>query len=323
MQGADDHNNTVFYCLNHWLLTGTEDGCVYVSDLSNQGAQHQRLKHSGAGVSGSNNTYDGVSALIGSKFPIYGPKCSEFIFFSGCSHGIIKAWLLPAASKGQKHHPRNGASKTDAKNTGYLGSSAYWSSTLSLRFHQPVMNFKLHSHKLTKFAFSSTGDKWLLAAGDATGSISISAGLVNGNAEPTGAKSMIKALSETGTSHKGKIVSGVTTRAITCLAFLESGGDAANVVDKTAQQKTALSYQEKMYSVLVGDAAGCITSIDVETGRANLQIPAAHESKVKQIIVIKDRQFLSSGSDRSIKLWDLRVHYRVAAHMVSLHLYLR
>jgi len=326
----------------HWLVCGSDDGNVLVADLdaviSNPlKPQLQKYKHSG-GISFLDDKYRGITEIHCMPCESFGSsngKGDGQLVFSGCSKGIIKAWVLhdkynaaasdPAISYGlinnQLTPPMGGGGGSNP------AASTSWSVTMKLRMKQALTVVKAHSSPITTllskpFSYpaideGSAGEMgWLLYSGDSSGSVAITRG------SETSTNSMSSAANICPQGSSDTVTGGITTFALI-------GGNSASAHHIQSNQHSPFAssgtsgslwktnmrgnsnnrlsqYQDIL---VVGTSSGIVSALDVSTATPVFH-SHGHRDKVVQVVGLKSNEFLSCSLDRTIKLWDIRVKSR-------------
>lgn len=335
----------------HWLVCGSDDGNVIVADLdaviSNpQKCQLQKYKHSG-GISFLDDKYRGITEIHCMPCEAaYGASsksesASGQLVFSGCSKGIIKAWMLhdkynasssmdPMTSYGQMTPPpmNSGVGGGGSSNP---AASTSWSVTMKLRMKQALTVVKAHSSPITSllskpFSYpaaveGNVGEMgWLLYSGDSSGSVAITRGSETSSNSMSSAAKICPQSSESDT-----ITGGITTLAliggnnsapshhlqnIQHSPFGASG--ASGSLWKTGMRGNNTNRLSQYHDILVvGTSSGVVSALDVSTATPVFH-SHGHRDKVVQVVGLRSNEFLSCSLDRTIKLWDIRVKSRTS-----------
>eukprot|EP01038_Epipyxis_sp_PR26KG_P009228 gene9228-12441_t len=292
---------TKFHCTENWLAGGTSDGNIHLVDLSS-GKLETTLKQfiPSYGSSGK-HTYHDITALSTTN----NKNSKNNHLFSGSSSGLIKVWNLPrklnfsnhplsSSSTSVSNHP-TGSSKADQS----IGTIRCHASTITVL--SPLSSDTTSSHD------SSTGNNnnngWILASGDSNGDIAISRSIdeIRSDGANTSKSNLIDITSCTASTRSfqgGHVVvrpwssSCPGGHSITCLEWFKSG-----LSDSNAKVDLRL---------LSGSMNGFISILDANTGSPIYHVEG-HRMKVIKLLSVRTNEFLSCSSDRSIKLWDIRV----------------
>lgn len=311
VQGVEEGKATAIDVFGSWLLVGSTVGGVHVCDLADGGAQYFRLKHS----SGSGPRYHGVTKVHGlpttEKSLIQKPSVQDSsetkklgdsrqkIFFSGCSHGIVKAWSFADRGSGRlSGAPQRG------------GSGQSWGMRMQLRMKQAFAVIKSHSAPITELASAPCdgceNDDWMLASGCARGELTISKGnLTHATSSTVDLHSYFVQSSET------QAPSMAGGGSVTSLVFFGSGANGSN--NETNYSRGGFS---NCCLLAVGTSKGLVSVVDVGVVTPVYQVEG-HNGRISQLLSLRSNEFLSCGWDRSIKLWDIRTRNRATAVLAS------
>lgn len=293
-------------CLRGWIVLGCQDGGLQVLDAGTQTAVC-KWKHSNH----AGERYRGVTALSGLDNGQFGSHHDEAVCFSGCSQGVVKAWALPTGEG-------NASSK--------------------LRGKQAIAVIKGHTAPITCMASQQHPQglamSWLLACGDSKGDITVTRGDHNEHHSISlgaGLRSLYSAnthvpFSAAPSSSSGSLLAG-TDPAISALCFVSCGSVPAgnsfahNFVNfgsearrmSTAPRPSPTSAAMDSWWLALGTAGGGVGVIDIATGTP-VFLTDGHGAKVTKILPIKPFEFITSGNDRSIKIWDIRVRGKAAVN---------
>jgi len=328
----------------HWLVCGSDDGNVLVADLdaviSNPlKAQLQKYKHSG-GMSFLDDKYRGITEIHCMPCEAFGSSgkgdsTTGQLVFSGCSKGIIKAWVLhdkynaaavdPALSYGlvsnQLTPPMGGGGGSNP------AASTSWSVTMKLRMKQALTVVKAHSSPITSllskpFSYPAADEGgvgemgWLLYSGDSSGGVAITRGSETSSNSMSSAANIFPQNNDSDT-----VIGGITTLALI-------GGNSASThhiqsnqhspfaasgitgsIWKNMRGNTNNRLSQYQDILVVGTSSGIVSALDVSTATPVFH-SHGHRDKVVQVVGLKSNEFLSCSLDRTIKLWDIRVKSR-------------
>ena len=309
---------TAFDCVDSWLVTGCEDGNINITDLATGECCH-RFRHG----SGSGDRYRGITSIHCMSAPC--PGSQAFLFFTGCSNGMLKAWSIPVDT-----------SRTPSTPNPPPSSASYWGIRMNLRLKQSLAVMKAHTAPVTCLTAKPLDGPagWLLASGDDHGLVCLSRGSEKSSTTTCCSSSIHANLPKPGGASarpSSALSSGKVS--ISCLAFIgapvaASGGTfsdaAAGAVKGKGTKKTANTPGGAGAAVTagagmvaagsedylgVGTSTGLISVLDLVTAHPIYQV-VGHAGKVTQMIGLHSNEFISCSMDRSIKLWDIRTRNR-------------
>lgn len=340
---------TSIHILNNWLIVGSVDGSIQVSDFRNMSI-YSKTKHSNSSLLTqkapidnlglkSLQCFDGIVSLH--SIPVPCGSHNEYTYFSGCNQGIIKIWNLPDSSKSisssqmSSNCPRPAAVISNQHNTQILSKRR----TPKNAFY----TYKGHSSSISAMTSQVFHNdqflSWVLASGDSSGKISILklknndqidsiviqptifSGLENlGTIVPhlsqplqvnptnirrnslssISSNSIHNNLSQLNDYiHSTKMVS---SSSISSLAFLNIN----NQFHQTNNTSSFINPPSNISWLGIGTEGGIIGVVDLYNPSKPVFKSQGHASNVINFLPLKQNQFLTCGSDRSIKLWDLR-----------------
>ena len=330
---------TVVDTAGHWLVCGSADGNLLVGDLDAMTAnapkaQLQKYKHS-TGMNFLDDKYKGITTINCLPTAIEnvdgvrkGEASLGQMVFSGCSKGIIKAWLLH--EKYSNEQPQSIA--TNAVHTpmagSYVGggnsSSSSWSLAMKMRMKQALTVVKVHSSPITamlsqSFRYPSLADDaavgdggWLLYSGDSSGVVAITRGSEMSTNSVSAGANIIPADNELCSA------GGITS-------FTLIGSSSSSAIQSASQQQpfnASSSYWKSSLGgsgnrrishyndiLVVGTNSGIVSALDVSTATPVFYC-VGHNDKVVQVVGLSSNEFLSCSFDRTIKLWDIRTKTR-------------
>lgn len=317
LQGREEGSVTAFDCVNSWLVTGAEDGALNITDLTT-GACTTKFRHG----SGSGDRYRGITSIHCMSTPCQVSKNN--LFFSGCSNGIVKAWVIP----------QNGAPQGNETSAQSSSPSTYWGFRMNLRLKQSLAVIKVHAAPITALIAkpSEQSAGWLLASGDEKGVVCMTRGTDNSSSTTCCSTTIQVGATKAGvnggavpprpTLSTGKI-------SISCLSFIGTPAVSVTADHSTtiAKGKGAKKAGPVPNSVSVGavgaggggsgteeylgvgTSTGLISVLDIHTAVPIYQV-AGHTARVTQLIGLRANEFISCSMDRSIKLWDIRTRNR-------------
>lgn len=313
-QGREDGPVTAFDCVQSWLVTGAEDGALNITDLTT-GACTSKFRHG----SGSGDRYRGITSVHCMGAPCPGSKAN--LFFSGCSNGIVKAWVIP----------QNAAQQQTAGSAEQAPS--YWGFRMNLRLKQSLAVIKVHAAPITALIARPLEQPagWLLASGDEKGLVCMTRGTENSSSTTCCSTAIHVSATKSGAAGAAVPKSPFSTSkiSISCLSFIgtpstsmgsfadnaggkskgtKKTGSVPNSVGVGAGAAVGGSSGSEEY-LGVGTSTGLISVLDINTAVPIYQV-AGHTARVTQLIGLRANEFISSSMDRTIKLWDIRTRNR-------------
>ncbi|KAJ1440798.1 hypothetical protein B484DRAFT_443259, partial [Ochromonadaceae sp. CCMP2298] len=305
--GLDEGQVTATEVSGNWLVSGTHAGCISITDLAT-GVVAATHRHS----SGSGDAYRGVTSLVclqdvattttssatnsptsaGDKDP--GANSPAQLFFSGCSNGVLRAWTLPqdgfATSTPQP-------ASTISKLWGRMGNN------------QSLATIKGHSAEIGAMAVRREGEGWLLAAGDSAGLVSLTRGSDNSSHTISLTHAINPTFAHNGSSQKIYLDAPPPDLSICCLAFIGAERTAESPLSGKRPPTRTLKPRSNDEYLGVGTSTGLVSLLDLTTAQPVFQV-VAHSGRVTQLLGLRANEFISSSTDRSIKLWDIRTRNR-------------
>lgn len=334
---------TVVDTAGHWLVCGCDDGNLLVTDLDAATSNPaktlpQKYKHSG--MSFLDDKYRGITSIHCMPTHVNhfdsggnGDSTGQLVF-SGCSKGMIKAWLLHDKYSGVSgHDPQMQPSQPNQQTGGpystpvggnYVGSngavasSSSWSIAMKMRMKQSLTVVKAHSNPISALLAQpyhlpegAAGDDvgWLLYSGDSVGTVAISRGSEISSSSSSSGANVVPVDNDFGS------VGGISS--LTLLGGGSSGGASQqpfNTSPSASYWKSPPSGGNRRFSyfndiLVVGTSAGIVSALDVSTATPVFYC-RGHKEKVVQVAGLRSNQFLSCSLDRTIKLWDIRMKSR-------------
>jgi WD40 repeat protein len=83
-----------------------------------------------------------------------------------------------------------------------------------------------------------------------------------------------------------------------------AGGDPDRMVAAFTAGVAGITRSADGTRVLAGSAAGGVKVLDAETGRVDLDLPAAHRDAVQGLAFLPGGWFATGSRDRTVKVWD-------------------
>jgi WD40 repeat protein len=277
-----------------------------VTDLAT-GVCHSKFRHG----SGSGEQYAGVTSIHCMSAPC--TNSATTVFFSGCSAGILKAWTMPVEA------PLTAASP------GQSSGAGYWGISMNLRSKQSLSVMKVHAAPISCLVArpSDAPGGWLLASGDSKGLVCLNRGSEKSSSTTCCSTSM-----HSSASPKSRAGGSSASAGVSCLAFIGATAQPASSAEGAAAGKgkgakkgggtagagsginagAAAGGGLEQY-LGVGTASGLISVLDLSTAQTVYQV-SGHSGRVTQMIGLQSNEFITSSTDRSIKLWDIRTRSR-------------
>lgn len=316
---SDAHFCTALDAVSNWMMFGTRDGHIQVVDLRNS-SMFGKFKHGNK----TNDSYEGITTMH--SIPVPCGVNNDYMFFTGCSTGLVKCWTLPNLNQNALDLAKNlslfqSNVMEDSKRSSLgiaiggprlsvdmkkMSANFVGPPGNKLRFKQSVLTLKSHSTAiscLTSNVFHGEGSflNWMLASGDRKGGVTV-VKYDDVRSKVINLDSSKKAsTSSKNYSPYSSSFGSVQNRdsCITALAFVN------------ALVGTATTGGNIDPWLALGNASGVVAVLDIEH-RAPLFHCEGHNGPVSKLLPLNPNEFLSASFDRSIKLWDIRMKQKAA-----------